>query len=149
MEYISSKKLKESKQELEELKQERHEISARILEAKDKGDLSENAEYAEVKESQAFNEGKIQELDQIIRQAVVISKKIKCDVVEVGCEIVVKNKTGKHNFMIVGSKEADPVKGKISNESPLGQAFLGKKKNDEFLVQTPKGKTYYKILQIK
>jgi len=147
--YISSKKLKELKQELEELKKKRHEISARILEAKDKGDLAENAEYAEAKEAQAFNEGKILELEQIIREAIVIFKKNKCDIVEVGCEVVVKNKTGKHNFTIVGSKEADPVQGKISNESPLGQAFLGKKKNDEFLVQTPKGKTHYKILQIK
>ncbi|MFZ5559383.1 MAG: transcription elongation factor GreA [Patescibacteria group bacterium] len=149
MKYLSSKKLKEIKRELEELKRKRNEIAARIHEAQDMGDLAENAEYTEAKEAQAFNEGKIRELEEVIKNAVIISRKGSCDLVEVGCEITVQNKTGKKTFVIVGSQEADPVKGKISNESPLGRAFLGKKKGDEVIVSTPGGKIHYKILQIK
>jgi transcription elongation factor GreA len=149
MKYITSQKLKEIKKELEELRKKRNEISERIHEAQDMGDLAENAEYTEAKEAQAFNEGKIQEFEQILKNAVIIFKKNACGVVEVGCEISVQNKTGKKEFTIVGSHEADPVKGKISNESPLGRAFLGKKKGDEVIVQTPNGKIHYKILEIK
>lgn len=149
MKYISSQKLKQLKRELEELRDRRKEISKRIQEAQDRGDISESAEYTEAKEAQAFNEGRIRELEQIINEAVVISKKIRCDLVEVGCQLVVKNKQGKKEFTIVGSEEADPLQGKISNESPLGRAFLNKKKGDEVIVQTPKGKVHYKIIQIK
>jgi len=149
MRYITSQKLKELIKELEELKQKRGEISERIHIAQDMGDLSENAEYAEAKETQAFNEGKIKELEEIIKTAVIISKKPACTSVEVGCEITVQNKIGKRTFCIVGSQEADPAQGKISNESPLGRAFLGKTKGDEVLVQTPSGKIHYKILDIK
>ena len=113
------------------------------------GDLSENAEYTEAKESQAFNEGRIRELEEIIKNAAIISKKPSCDSVEIGCEITVQNKIGKKTFFIVGSQEADPMRGKISNESPLGRTFLGKKKGDEVIVQTPSGKIHYKILEIK
>lgn len=149
MKYLTSRKLKEIKTELEKLRRKRHEIAKRIHEAQDMGDLSENAEYAEAKEAQAFNEGKIQELEEVIKNAVIISKRNVCNIVEVGCQIIVQNKHGKKEFIIVGSEEADPTKGKISNESPLGRAFLGKKKGDEVIVQTPSGKIYYKILQIK
>jgi len=149
MKYLSQQKLNELKKELEELKIKRNKISNRIHQAKELGDLSENAEYTEAKEAQAFNEGRIQELKNVIREAVLISKKTKCHFVEVGCEIVVKNKQGKREFNIVGSEEADPLNNRISNESPLGKAFLGRKKGEEFLVQTPKGKVYYKIVDIK
>lgn len=149
MNYISSKKLKELKKELEQLRKKRQTIAAQIHEAKEKGDLSESAEYAEAKETQAFNEGRIQKLEQIMKNAVVISKKKKCDLVEVGCQIVVKNKNGKREFIIVGSEEVDPIRGKISNESPLGRAFLNKKKGDKVIAQTPKGRVAYKIIQIK
>ena len=149
MKYVSSQKLKQLKKETEELKEKRKVISKRIQEAQERGDISESAEYAEAKEAQAFNEGRIRDLEQIINEAVVISKKKNCDIVSVGCEIVVKNKQGKKEFTIVGSEEADPIQGKISNESPLGRAFLGKKKDSEVSCQTPKGKVYYKIIQIK
>jgi transcription elongation factor GreA len=147
--YISSQKLKELKKELQELKSKRSEISKRIREAQDRGDISESAEYVAAKEAQAFNEGRIQELEQIVNNAVIISKKKKCDLVDVGCQLVVRSKNGRQEFVIVGSEEADPVQGKISNESPLGRAFLGKKEGDEIRVQTPKGKALYKIMQIK
>lgn len=149
MKYISAEKLKELKEELEKLKLKRSEIAERIHEAQERGDISESAEYAEAKEAQAFNEGRIRELKLIINEAVVISKKSKCDVVDVGCGVIVKNKEGKKEFTIVGSEEADPIKGKISNESPIGRVFLGKKKGDEVICQTPKGKVHYKIMQIK
>lgn len=149
MKYISSQKLRQLKKELEELKEKRKKISIRIHEAQDKGDISESAEYTEAKEAQAFNEGRIQELKQLMNEAVIVSKKIKCDLVSVGCKVIVKNKQGKQEFSIVGSEEADPAQGKISNESPLGRAFLNKKKDDEVTCQTPKGKVHYKIVQIK
>ena len=149
MKYISSQKLKELKKELEELKEKRKEISKKIYDAQDRGDISESAEYTEAKEAQAFNEGRIQGIKQIINDAVIVSKKSKCDLVDVGCQVIVKNKDGKREFTIVGSEEADPAQGKISNESPLGRAFLGKKKGDEVKVQTPRGRAHYKIVQIK
>ncbi|OGZ31815.1 MAG: transcription elongation factor GreA [Candidatus Portnoybacteria bacterium RBG_13_40_8] len=149
MKYLTSRKLKEIREELTELRKKRNEISERIHEAQDMGDLSENAEYTEAKETQAFNEGRIQELEEVVKNAIIISKKSACDFVEVGCEITVQNKVGKRTFIIVGSQEADPTQGKISNESPLGRAFLGKKKNDEVMVQTPSGKIHYKIIEIK
>ncbi len=149
MKYISLQKLKQVKRELEELRDRRKEISKRIQEAQDRGDISESAEYAEAKEAQAFNEGRIRELEQIVNEAVIISKKTKCDIVNVGCKVVVKNRDGKREFTIVGSEEAEPLQGKISNESPLGRAFLGKKQGEEARVQTPKGNVLYKIIQIK
>jgi transcription elongation factor GreA len=149
MKYISSQRLKQLKKELEQLKSRRKEISKRIQEAQERGDISESAEYAEAKESQAFNEGRIQEVENLVNNAVIISKKRRCDIVDVGCQIIVENKHGKREFTIVGSEEADPAQGKISNESPLGRAFLGKKKGDQVKAQTPRGNIFYKIMQIK
>lgn len=147
--YITLQKLNELKEELERLIFGRKEIAKRIHDAQDMGDLSENAEYTESKEAQAFNEGRILDLKSLIKEAIIISDKKNCEKAEVGCFIKVQNHDGKREFSIVGSTEADPLKGKISNESPLGRAFLGKKKGDEVIVQTPKGKIYYKILEIK
>jgi transcription elongation factor GreA len=150
MKYITKEKLTELRQRLRELKERRKEISGQISEAQERGDITESAEYTEAKEAQSFNEGKIKELEQLFNEAVVISnKKNNCHVVEIGCEIIVKNHNGKKEFSIVGSEEADPATGKISNESPLGRAFLGKKKGDEVIVHTPNGKISYQILDIK
>jgi transcription elongation factor GreA len=149
MKYLSSQKLRQLKKELEQLKEERKEASKRVQEAQDRGDISESAEYTEAKESQAFNEGRIQEVERVINEAVIIPKNRKCDSVNIGCQVIVKNNQGERKFTIVGSQEADPAQGKISNESPLGRAFLGKKKDDEVKIQTPKGSVHYKILQIK
>lgn len=149
MKYISSEKFKELRETLVELKEKRKKISKEIQEAQERGDITESAEYAEAKESQAFNEGKIKELEQVLSEATIITKKQKCNKVEVGCQITVKNSESKKEFVLVGSEEADPSSGKISNESPLGRAFLGKEKDDEVVVQTPNGKIHYKILEIK
>jgi len=149
MKYISPEKYKELRETLGALRENKKDISRQIHEAQERGDISESAEYTEAKEAQAFNEGKIRELEQILSEAVLVTKKHKCDKVEVGCQITVKNSDAKKEFVLVGSEEADPTKGMISNESPLGRAFLGKKKGDEVIVQTPNGKIHYKILDIE
>jgi len=152
MVYISPEKLKELKKELEKRKMVlRQKIAKRIQEAQAEGDITENAEYAEAKESQAFNEGRILELESLINNAVLVSKKRKkTDVVTIGSQVIVKDSRGKNfEFTIVGSEDSNPIEGKISNESPLGQAFLNSKKGEEIEVQTPRGKTKYKIINVK
>jgi len=150
MQYLSSERLEQLKQEFAELKKRRLDIAKKLEEAKAQGDLSENAEYQEAKEEQAFNEGKILELAQIIRNAVVIENRgRKNDVVRVGSAVKVKSNNGTQIFNIVGSEEADPFNGRISNESPTGRAFLDKKVGEEVEVETPKGKMKYKIAGIE
>lgn len=146
-----------SKEGLQKLKEEyehrtgplRAEIAVRIKEAKEQGDLSENAEYTEAKESQSLNEGRIEELKQILDNAVIFSDGAKTGVVSVGSHIKVQNGGQAREFAIVGAAESDPGKGLISNESPLGSAFLGRKKGDKVTVSTPKGQVEYKILEVK
>jgi transcription elongation factor GreA len=147
-----------SKEGLEKLKEEyehrtgslRMEIAARIKEAKEQGDLSENAEYTEAKEAQSLNEGRIEELKVILDNAVIISNSTgKGGLVSVGSHITVQAGKDAREFVIVGAAEADPGNGKISNESPLGSAFLGHKKGDSVSVRTPKGEVEYKIIDVK
>ncbi|MFY9493525.1 MAG: transcription elongation factor GreA [Minisyncoccia bacterium] len=153
--YISQEDLERFKTELLELKTvKRREIAERIEEAKSLGDLSENAEYIEAREAQAFNEGRIRELEELVRSAVIIDEnKQKTGaktVVEVGDTVEVKNEKGeKSAFTIVGSNGTDPAQNKISNESPLGRAFLSRIPGEEVEVITPLGKIKYKILAIK
>jgi len=150
MQYISSEGLEKHKQELEGLKLKRQEIARRLEEAKALGDLAENVEYSAAKEEQAFNEGKIVELEQLLREAVVISEKNKkYDSVQIGCSVQLKFNGKEKIFTIVGSEEADPANGKISNESPLGKAFLGRKIGELVEIETPGGKVNYKIIEIK
>lgn len=147
--YISKEGLEKLKSELAKLKEKRFEISKKIEEAKALGDLSENNEYHEARESQAFNEGKIKELEEKIKSATIIKGQgRKPSNVCVGSKITVKNGQGTKDFLIVGSEEADPLAGKISNESPIGQAFLGKKAKDQVEIETPAGKIVYKIISV-
>ena len=140
--------LQKLQEELEHLKTvKRLEVADRIKTAKAYGDLSENAEYQEAKDEQAFVEGRIIELDNIIKTSVVADKQ-DIDVVQVGSHIKVEKEDGVFEFTIVGSTEADPSNGKISVESPLGEAFFGKAKNDELEIDLPMGKVKYKILEI-
>lgn len=148
-EYITPEGLKKIKKDLEELKTvKRREIAKRIEEAKALGDLSENSEYIEAKEAQSFNEQKIIELEEFIRNAVIISKTSKKNIVDIGSTVEFKFDGKKEELTIVGSEEADPIQGKISNESPLGKAFLGHKVGDEVEVVAPSGKKKYKIVSI-
>ncbi|MBI4708796.1 MAG: transcription elongation factor GreA [Candidatus Portnoybacteria bacterium] len=149
MKYLSKEGLEQVKKEVEELKLKRQEIAKRLEEAKALGDLSENAEYLQAKEAQAFNEGRILELEDVLKNAMVINKNGGSSVVQIGGTVEVSSQAGKQTFTIVGSEESNPAEGKISNESPLGKAFLGHKVGETVQVETPKGKINYKILAIK
>lgn len=149
--YITQEGLDKIKQELDYLiNVERKKIAKRIQEAKELGDLSENAEYSSAKEDQAFLEMKIAELENTIKLAEVIdTSNHSKEVVEVGSKVKFKDENGNiKEYVIVGSREADPMQGRISNESPIGRAFLGKKKGDLVEFNAPKGVVKFKILDI-
>ena len=141
--------LEEIKKEYEELTgKRRKEIAQRIQEARELGDLTENAEYDSAREEQAQIEGRIAELEETMKRAEVV-KNNKCPVqIDVGCRVKVHLEGKDEEFQVVGAPEADPTKGKISHESPLGQALLGKKVGDKIEVEAPVGKLIYKILDI-
>jgi len=146
--YFSKEGLEKLKNELEErLSVLRPEIALRIKEAKEQGDLSENAEFDAAKEAQAFNEGRIEEIKNILEKAVVINHNGDKDFVQVGSTLKVQSEVGSHTYSI-GAAESDPVAGFISNESPLGKAFIGRKKGEAVRVVTPKGEVEYKIVDI-
>ena len=156
MKYLTPDGLEKIQTEVKELRTtKRHEIAKRLEEAKALGDLTENAEYASAKDAQSFNEGKILELEALIKESAVIDpvkQSLNNKEVQLGStiEAVKQNSTNeKQTFIIVGSHEAAPDQDKISNESPLGQAFLGRKNGDIIEVEAPNGKIKYKILKIK
>ncbi|RJR32122.1 transcription elongation factor GreA [Candidatus Parcubacteria bacterium] len=148
--YISAEGLKKLKDELDCLKNvKRKEVIERIAKAKELGDLSENAEYSDAKDEQGFIEGRIMELEKIINDVVVVKESSKnSDFVNIGSEIKVKIDSEIKKFKIVGSREANPGENKISNESPLGQALLGRKVGEKVRVIIPKGEIEYQILEI-
>ena len=135
--------LEKLQSELDELTgPRRRDIAQRIKEAREFGDIAENAEYDDDKNEQAMLEGKIATLEERLLSAEVIeSKKLSSEIVEIGATIHVKDeKTGKsQKFALVGSAEANPAEGKLSNESPVGRAVLGHKRNDVVSVKVPKG----------
>jgi len=127
----------------------REELAQRLRSAIQMGDLSENADYHKAKEDQAFLEGRIQELESILRSAVIIEKK-RGDVVDVGTTITIQEEGfDPETFYMVGAKEADPRNGRISNESPIGSALIGHKVGEVVEAQTPGGKMKFKILNIE
>ncbi len=146
--------LEKLKEELEHLQNEkRREVAGRIKEAREFGDIAENSEYEDAKNEQAMLEQRIAALQDKLRRATVIDQKhIDTEQVEVGAVVHVKDqKSGKsQKFQIVGSTEADPVEHKLSNESPIGKAVLGKKRNEVVSVDTPRGpKKKLKITKIE
>jgi len=134
MKYLSKEGLEQIKKEVDELKLKRQEIAQRLEESKALGDLSENMEYLQAKEAQAFNEGKILELEEVLKNAVVINKNGGNSIVQIGGTVEINCQGEKQTFTIVGSEEANPAEGKISNESPLGKAFLGHKAGEKVKV---------------
>jgi len=135
--------------EFEELKNvKRKEIAARIQTAKDMGDLSENAEYSEAKDAQAFNEGRISELNHILKNLTIVKNGNSKNTIGMGSKVKVTSNGKEKELTIVSFNEADPLKGMISNESPLGKAFLGKNKGAKISVETPRGVMEYEILDI-
>lgn len=148
--YVSKEKLEELKVELNQFKTTRRiEVAERLKRAKELGDLSENSEYFEAREEQAQVEGRILELEEFVKNAEIIEKAPSGGIVKVGSTVVVKKGDEKMRFVIVGSNEAKPEDGFISNESPLGSAFLDKKAGETVEVTTPKGKAEYKIISIE
>ncbi|MCF7843834.1 transcription elongation factor GreA [Candidatus Gracilibacteria bacterium] len=150
MEYLTLEKKTELENELSTLKTVRRKEIADALEyAKSLGDLSENAEYHQAREDQANCEDRIAHIEQILKNAVIMEVHTT-SAVSVGSTVTVVKKGSKEEktFALVGSEEADSVSGKISNESPLGEAILGKKKGDKVVVHAPKGDVEYSIVSI-
>ncbi len=148
--YLTKEGYEKLKVELENLlDNERKAVAARIKAAKEHGDLSENSEYSDAKEQQSFVEGRIIELEHIIKNAEIIDDNhVDCKSVNLGCTVHLETSAKDLKYKIVGSVEADPEKGLISNESPIGKALLGRTKGDTIEVSVPAGVTKYKIKKI-
>ncbi|MBX4191452.1 MAG: transcription elongation factor GreA [Candidatus Doudnabacteria bacterium] len=147
---LTEEGLKKLQDELRVLKEERrHEVIERIQEAVSHGDLSENADYAQAKEEQAFIEGRIQEIEEMVKHAQIIAPTTNHNIVSIGSTVVVRVGTKEVKYTIVGANEANPAHGKISNESIVGRALLGSKKGDRVPVDTPAGKNEYEIVNIE
>ena len=126
----------------------RREVADKIHQAHELASTQNNAEYEDAKNEQAFVEGRIQALSALVKNAVVIEENHSSTHVQIGSTVTISSKDGKESFMIVGSAEASPAEGRISNESPVGRALLGRKKGDEVTVSVPAGDSKYKILSI-
>lgn len=140
-------KLKEEHDFLSMVK--RKEIAERIERAKELGDLSENAEYSEAKDAQALNEGRIIELSAILKNVTIVDKVSGGEHIVMGSTVTVKVDSKEKVYTIVSFNEADPLNGLISNESPLGVAFIGKRKGENVEVETPRGVMHYKIVKVE
>jgi transcription elongation factor GreA len=150
---LTAEGLHKLEEELDHLKTvHRQEVNERIRQAKEFGDITENAEYEDAKQEQAFVEGRILKLEAMIRNARLIDEsEFTSGEVHLGATVKVKDVTNNRSFefTIVGSAESDPGNQRISNEAPIGRALMGKKKGDEVVVITPKGSVNYKVEQIK
>lgn len=137
----------ELEKELDELKSRRGEIAEKIANARDYGDLSENAEYDAARDEQVQVESRIAEIEEILQNTSII-KATTTSHVAVGNKVELKVGGKTVSYTIVGPVEADPLEGKISNESPIGQALMGKKVGEKVSINTPKGKVEYEIIKI-
>ena len=144
---ITDEGKKELEAELEELKSRRGSIADKIAEARDFGDLSENAEYDSAREEQGLVESRIAEIEDILLNAELI-KAGKSSKVILGSKVELKTGKKTVTYSVVGPVEADPLEGKISNESPIGVALMGKKVGDAVTITTPKGEISYDIVKI-
>jgi len=152
-----NKQIQITKEGLESLKKELHELSEikrpkvvdRLANARSQGDLSENSDYHNAKEELEFLDGRISELEDVLKSAVVAENNGSADGVAIGAKVTVKNGGGEQAFSIVGEWEADPAAKKISNTSPLGQALIGRNVGDKVEFEAPAGKITYEILSIE
>ncbi len=151
--YLTEDGAAELHRELDDLKNvKRPELAVKLKEAISQGDLSENADYADAKEQQAFLEGRINYLESLLRSATVVADSTqKSSIVRVGVQVIVREKSEKQDetYTIVGAAEANPGAGKISHESPIGAALMGRKVKDKVAVKTPGGELLFTIKQIK
>lgn len=145
--------LKKYEEELQELKVvKRREVAEKIKEAREQGDLSENAEYDAAKDEQRDIEARIEELEKILKNAEVVDEdEVDLEKINIGCKVKILDieYNEECEYKIVGSTEANSLKGKISNESPVGKALIGKKQGDIITVETPAGSLQYKVLEIQ
>lgn len=147
--HMTKEGINELKEELETLVARRGEIADAIKTAREQGDLSENAEYHSAKEDQERTEARIAELEHILANTEVISRPRSGNKVQLGSTVKLKSKAGKEkSFQVVGTVEADPLEGKISDESPLGEALLGKEVGDSVEITTPAETVAYKVTSI-
>lgn len=150
--YLTPEGAQELRRELEELVTvKRVELAKKLKAAVAEGDLKENADYHDAKEQQAFLEGRIQYLENVLRSSEIIENSGKTDEVRLGSQVIIIEEGGDEEevYSIVGAAEANPREGKISHESPIGGALLGHRKGDKVRVKTPGGETIFKIKQIK
>ncbi len=150
-EYLTPEGLKKLEDELEYLKTVRRaEVAQRLHDAMAEGEVEENPEYEDAKNEQAFVEGRILEIETILANAVLIENKGPSNEVRLGSKVTITElgSGSKEHYIIVGSAEADPANGRISNESPLGRALLGHKVNDVVSVQAPEGEIKFKVTHI-
>ncbi len=149
--YLTPEGAAKLQQELEQLKgPRRQELAKRLRSAIQMGDLSENADYHKAKEDQGFLEGRIQEIEYMLRNAVIIEPNARRDVVSIGNRVTIQeDNLAPETYHVVGAKEADPRNGRISNESPIGRALMDHKVGEEVEAETPGGKIRFKILKIE
>ncbi len=149
--YLTKAGKKKLEEELEYLTTvRRKEVADAIKSAKEEGDLSENSAYDEAKLSQGFLEGRVQTIQAQLRNAVIITDNGSSDNVSIGSTVTVEEDGfGAETYQIVGSAEADPLDGKISNESPIGEALLGAKVGDEVTAATPGGEAIFKVIKVE
>lgn len=143
--HLTSDGVAELEKELNELTAKRSGIANKIKVAREQGDLSENAEYQTARDEQAHNETRIAEIEHILKNTEVIKKNGKSSTVSVGSDVSLKAGSKKVSYTIVGSYEANPAQNKISDESPIGKALLGKKVGEEVTITLPAGSTVYKV----
>lgn len=147
--HLTKQGVDELKTELEELLAQRSAIAERVKTAREFGDLGENMEYTAARQEQERNENRVTEIEHILKNAQLISAPKDDSKVELGNIVKLKSEAGKtKEFQVVGTVEADPLEGKISDESPLGKAVLGKKRGDEVEIKTPSETAVYKIVDI-
>ena len=150
--YLTAEGEAKAKAELAELKgPQRTELAQRLRSAIQMGDLSENADYHKAKEDQAFLEGRIMELEYLLQNATVVdTSEVSRDTVQVGTRVTIQEGDEEpESYLMVGASEADPRNGRISNESPIGQALFGRKVGETAIARTPGGEIVFKILKIE
>jgi transcription elongation factor GreA len=149
--YLTKEGMDRLAAELEQLRgPRRHELAKRLRSAIQMGDLSENADYHKAKEDQAFLEGRIQEIEYLLRNAVIIEKSTTAGLVGLGNHVTIQESdSAPETYHLVGAQEADPRNGKISNESPIGRALTGHAVGDEVQVEAPGGNLTFRILKIE
>mgnify|MGYP001558657649 CR=1 FL=1 len=148
--YLTKEGLAKLNTELEYLKKiKRREVAERLRTAASFGDLSENFDYANAREEQEFVERRIRELEDLLMHAEIVVSKDDSGKVQIGSRVVLQGQGKPLELQIAGAREADPLKGKISLESPFGSALVGKKAGENVEIETPNGKMKYKIAQVK